>query len=191
MSAAADPLLVVVDMQRIFGPGSPWETPGFDDLKHPIGRLVDAFGDRACFTRFLVPNRPEGSWIEYYREWEFATRPEAAPLLELTEPWTNTALPHVDKPTFCKMGPELRDLAGESRTLVVCGVATDCCVIATVLDAVDEGMFVRVVADACAGIDAAAHQRALDIMAGFAPQAKVTTVAEELALRARTSASST
>jgi nicotinamidase-related amidase len=179
-----DALLVVVDMQHVFGPGTPWETPGFDDLVEPIGRLVDSFGDRVCFTRFMVPERPEGSWVEYYRDWEFVTRPEAAPLLDLAEPFaSNVRAARVDKPTFCKMGPELRALAGESRTMVVCGVATDCCVIATVIDAADSGMFVRVVRDACAGATGEAHERAVAIMAGFPPQVSITTVEEELAAR--------
>jgi nicotinamidase-related amidase len=67
---------------------------------------------------------------------------------------------------------------------VLCGVATDCCVIATALAASDAGTFVRVVGDACAGSSDAAHERALAIMAGFAPQVTVTSVEEELALRA-------
>jgi nicotinamidase-related amidase len=185
-----DPLLVVVDMQHVFGPGSPWETPGFDALIPQIERLVEAFGDRVCLTRFLVPERPEGSWVEYYREWEFVTKPDALPLLELVEPFSsNSRAAHVDKPTFCKMGPELRALAGESRTMVVCGVATDCCVIATVLDAVDDGMYVRVVRDACAGVTGEAHERAIEVMAGFPPQVSITTVEEELAARPATAAS--
>ncbi|HEY1332561.1 MAG TPA: cysteine hydrolase [Actinomycetota bacterium] len=180
------PLLVVIDMQRLFGPGTPWATPGFDSLFQPIGRLVDGFGDRICFTRFVVPAHLEGSWVDYYREWEFATRPEAVALHELAAPLAERARGHlvVDKPSFCKMGPELRAAAGASETLVVCGVATDCCVIATVIDAADSGMHVRVVADACAGATAEAHERAVAIMAGFAPQVRITNVDDELALAA-------
>ncbi len=34
--------------------------------------------------------------------------------------------------------------------MVLCGVSTDCCVLMTALAAVDDGVAVRVVADACA-----------------------------------------
>ncbi|MGQ0670971.1 MAG: cysteine hydrolase family protein [Actinomycetota bacterium] len=183
-AAPVGPLLVVIDMQRIFGDeDSPWATPGFDGLIEPIERLVRAFGDRVVFTRFRMPAEPEGSWAGYYRLWEFARRPDAERLLELAAPWTGAAARTVEKPTFSKWGPELRELAGESKTLVVCGVATDCCVIATVLGAVDDGMYVRVVKDACAGIDGLAHERAIGLMAGFPPHVTITTVEEELAAR--------
>jgi nicotinamidase-related amidase len=182
-SSSGDALLIVVDMQRVFGdPESPWATPGFDGLIEPIDRLVRAYSDRVVFTRFVAPSEPEGAWADYYDMWEFVRRPEAVPLLDLVEPWTNAA-PTLDTTTFSKFGPELVTLAGQSRALIVCGVTTDCCVLSTVLDAVDAGMHVRVVKDACAGVDGAAHERAIAIMAGFRPHVEVTTVARELETR--------
>jgi nicotinamidase-related amidase len=86
----------------------------------------------------------------------------------------------VEKPTFSKWGPELQALAGGSRTLVLCGVSTDCCLLATALAAVDDGMYVHVVSDAAKGATAEAHERVLALVASFAPQARVTTVAKEL-----------
>jgi len=172
---------VVIDMQRVFGePSSPWYTPGFGTVVEPVRRLVAAFGDRVAFTRFLVPEVPEGSWTGYYELWPFAREPGAAPLLDLVAPFAGGPCPLVEKPTFSKWGPELRALSGESRTLVLCGVATDCCVTATAVAAADAGMYVRVVADACRGADDAAHERALAVMAGFPPQIEVTTVEREL-----------
>lgn len=172
-------------MQRVFRePESPWATPGFNELIQPIDRLVRSFGERVAFTRFLIPAGPEGAWADYYRLWDFVLDPSAAPLLELTSPWTNTHHVMVEKPAFSKWGSELRELAGPSKTLVVCGVATDCCVVATALDAADDGMYVRVVSDACAGIDGQAHARAIALMAGFPPHIAITTVEQELAARA-------
>jgi len=175
------PLLVVVDMQRIFRDAdSPWSTPGFDELAAPITRLADAFGDRAVFTRFLVPERFEGSWVPYYEIWSEVTKPEHRDWMDLAEPYASMRPRTVDKTTFSKWGPELETMAGSPRTLVLCGVATDCCVISTAIPAADAGMFVRIVADACRGVDGQAHERALGLARGFAPQIEVTTVEEEL-----------
>ena len=178
-------LLVVIDMQRVFrDPESPWATPRFDEIVEPIDALVKAFGDRVVFTRYRVPEHPEGSWVPYFELWSEVARPERRGWLELVEPWASRQVPTLDKERFSKWGPELRTLAGEPRTLVLCGVATDCCVIDTALPAADEGMFVRIAGDACRGATAEAHERALALANGFAPQIVVTTVAEELRLAA-------
>ena len=175
------PLLVVVDMQHVFGdPGSPWTTPGFDEVIEPIESLVAASGDRFIFTRFVLPDRIEGSWKPYYETWADVTRPERSGWFELVEPWGSRGPATLDEPRFSKWGPELEALAGSERTLVLCGVATDCCVVATAIAAADAGMFVRVVADACRGIDEAAHARAIELMAGFVPHIEITSVDEEL-----------
>jgi nicotinamidase-related amidase len=176
------PLLVVVDMQRVFvEPESPWHVPGFAQLVAPIQRLVQGFGDRAVFTRFVVPDVPEGSWREYYDTWSFIREPEAAPLLDLAAPWSGRKVPVVSKTTFSAFGSELRVLAGAANTLVLCGVSTECCVLATALAAADAGLSVRIVADACASVDAETHECALRVASvGFSPLITLTTVETEL-----------
>jgi nicotinamidase-related amidase len=175
------PLLAVIDMQRFFAPGQPWATPGFDELIEPIGRLVNGFGDRVVFTRFVVPARPRGSWVAYYRQWPQVTGPGTEQLADLVPPWAGRAADAIAKPAFSKWGPELAARLDAEGELVLCGVSTDCCVLATALGAVDAGMSVRIVADACAGLNAAAHERALALIAGFAPQAVISSVEAELA----------
>lgn len=177
----SSPLLVVVDMQHLFRDAeSPWATPGFDEIVEPIDRLVGAFGDAVVFTRYRVPEHPEGSWITYFELWSEVTKPERRRWMDLVEPWASRRPRTLEKESFSKWGPELRDMAGQSKTLVLCGVATDCCVIATALPAADAGMFVRIVADACRGATAEAHERALALGEGFAPQITLATVDEEL-----------
>jgi nicotinamidase-related amidase len=177
-------LLVVIDMQRLFGdPVSPWYTPGYPDIVDHVESLVRSFADRVVFTRFVIPTDPHGSWVPYYQQWEQVTRPDAVAWMDLTEPWATRRPPTLDRTTFGKWGPELREMSKDFRTLVLCGVSTDCCVIATALPAADDGMFVRVVSDACAGLDQPAHERALAICAGFAPQITISTTEVELARR--------
>lgn len=177
-------LLVVVDMQEVFRePSSGWFAPGVDGLVGPVERLEAGFGERVCFTRFVVPAEPHGSWADYYRRWPFVTGPDAAPLLELMDPWRGRRPSTLDLPTFSKWGAELAAARGSSGALVLCGTATDNCVLATALGAVDAGVPVRVVADACAGPSLEAHARALALLAALAPQVVLTSVAEELAGR--------
>ena len=71
-------------------------------------------------------------------------------------------------------------MVGEQPSLVVAGVATDCCVISTVLAAADAGASVTVVTDACAGSTDDNHHKALDVMSLYAPLVTLATTDEVL-----------
>ncbi len=165
--------LVVIDLQQVFAdPSSPWFTPRFAELLDPVERLVAAYRPAVTFTRFIAPAQPAGAWREYYRQWPFARQPPDAPLYALVPPFTDR--PALALPTFGKWGAELAARAGTE--LVVAGVSTDCCVLSTVLAAADAGVRVRVATDACAGSSDDNHERALAIMALYAPLVELTTV---------------
>lgn len=176
----ADRVLVVIDMQRIFSdPGSPWATPGFGQIVPNIERLAKAYDPNVVFTRFVMPATPEGAWQDYCEAWPFALRLAAepcAPSYQLAEPFAGR--PTVDLPSFGKWGPALATAAKPGGTLILTGVSTDCCVLSTALAAVDAGMHVQVVSDACAGADEKSHQRALDVMALYGPQLTVVKTAD-------------
>lgn len=175
---AHDPWLVVIDMQRIFGdPASQWATPGYAAIEPVVARLVREFGDRVIFTRFVAPEHPAGGWVPYYEQWPFALVPEDDPLYEITPGLATDAHPVVTETTFGKWGPALESAMAGSADMVLVGVSTDCCVLSTALAAADAGVRVRVVADACAGLSSADHQRALDAMALYAPLIEITTAA--------------
>jgi nicotinamidase-related amidase len=177
----AEGWLVVVDLQHVFGDeDSPWGAPRFEEIRPRIRALVRAFGDRVVWTRFVAPDRPAGAWRGYYEQFPFALQPPDAPLYRLVDDAGNA--PVVDATTFGKWGPELAAVVGEGPLTVV-GVATDCCVISTVLPAADAGIAVRVVGDACAGSGDDDHERALRVMSLYAPLVRVVPTAEVLAGR--------
>ncbi|MGY1811396.1 cysteine hydrolase family protein [Blastococcus sp. SYSU D00820] len=170
--------LVVVDLQEVFrDTGSPWTAPRFDEIRPRVRELVEAFGPRVVFTRFVAPEKPTGAWVDYYEKYDFALQPPDAPLWQLVE--DPGGAPVVDAPTFGKWVPEVVDLVGEGP-LTVAGVATDCCVLSTVVPAADAGMRVRVVSDACAGADDEAHEDTLRILGCYAPLVEVVSTAEVL-----------
>ncbi len=172
--------LMVIDLQPAFAhPDSPWFTPTLDGVTAQIARLVPRFGERLLFTRFVPPGEPWGSWRPYYDKASWALKPDAAAMWELDSQWADR--PSFGKHTFSKWGSEARQFIGVDDVAVLCGVSTDCCVLMTALAAVDDGAYVRVVADACASKSTEAHERALALLGGRAPQLRITTVAEELA----------
>jgi nicotinamidase-related amidase len=173
--------LVVVDLQHVFGdPDSPWLAPRFAEVRPRIAQLSDAFGDRVVYTRFVAPAEPDGAWRAYYEQFPFALQPPDAPLYALVDDPGDR--PVVSATTFGKWGPDLAAVVGDGP-LTVTGVATDCCVISTVLPAADAGVPARVVTDACAGSTDDDHDRALRVMSLYAPLVELTTTAEVLAER--------
>lgn len=174
--------LVVIDMQRIFrDTGSQWCTPGYDEASAGIARLLDAFRGDVIWTRFVRDPAESGSWADYYERWDRCREPEGSPVWDLT--MNRRAEDAVlSLPTFSKWGPELAELT-TGRDLVVCGVATDCCVLSTVLGAVDAGKRVTVVADASAGATDRAHDQAIELMELLSPMVTVSDAERVLAAR--------
>jgi nicotinamidase-related amidase len=172
--------LTVIDMQRVFAePGSLWLAPRFAEIVNPIQRLVAAFRPQVIFTRFLAPEVPEGAWRDYYARWPFALQPPGARIYELVDEFADEPGPTLDATTFGKWGPELSARTG-GGPLVLAGVSTDCCVLSTALAAADAGTPVRVVADACAGVDDETHAATLRILQLQSPLIEVVSLADVL-----------
>ena len=168
-------------MQPAFGhPDSPWFTPSIDTVAERIETLVPLFGRRVIFTRFVPPAQPTGSWVQYYERWPFARDPASDWLWQLLPRWADRA--SVASHRFSKWR-EVSALLPPTPTLVLCGVSTDCCVLATALAAVDDGAHVRLVADACAAKTPEIHQSAVENLATRAPALAVVSAAEERAFQ--------
>jgi nicotinamidase-related amidase len=175
--------LVVVDMQRVFADASSaWATPGYAAASAGVRRLLPAFAGRTVLTRFVAPERPEGAWVPYYRDWPDQLRPEGDPLWDLMPEFADLDAAVVSATTFGKWGPDLAAATGGSDRLVVTGVSTDCCVLSTALAAADAGRFVVVPEDACAGLSETDHRRALDAMALYGPLITISSVDDVLSM---------
>ena len=172
---------VGIDLQRVFGdPTSPWRAPRYAAAASSARRLAEAYAGRTVLTRFVAPTDPQGAWGPYYGEFPWALVGDADPLYALTDEVSVLPATVVTAPTFGKWDV-LRPVVGEHPHLVVAGVATDCCVISTVLAAADAGASVTVVTDACAGSTDDNHAKALDLMALYGPLVHLATTDEVLA----------
>ncbi|MBB4071812.1 cysteine hydrolase family protein [Canibacter oris] len=180
--------LVIVDPQNIFAAtDSPWGSPFFADAWGRIAELAPLFPGRIVITRWLPTAPRNTSWGTYFQTWEFADRPATDPLFDLTPEAAAlaaaTGAQLLDTPKFGKWGETLKrlvtaNLAAGTPELVVTGVATDCCVISTVLPALDDGCYVTVVRDAVAGSTAANNAAALQVLELYEPMARLVSSAE-------------
>jgi nicotinamidase-related amidase len=172
--------LVVIDMQNVFAdPSSDWATPRFAEIVPRVKDLVAAFGQAVTFTRFVAPAEPTGAWRDYYARWPFALVPPDSPMYDVVGEFGETG-PAVDATTFSKWGPDLAGRLG-GAPMVLAGVSTDCCVLSTAVAAADAGVRVRVVSDACAGVDDESHAAALHVLGLYGPLVEVVDTASVLA----------
>jgi nicotinamidase-related amidase len=170
-----DEWLLVIDMQCVFAdPPSPWVAPGFYAALPQVERLVEAYRGRVVLTRYVAPMPPTGAWIPYFEAFPSVLLPAHDPIWDL-KLGAGEGVFVETRTTFSKWDEAMVQRVGPVSRLAVCGVATECCVLGTVLGAVDAGRFVRVITDACAGGVPAGHDQTLAILAGFAPMVSFAT----------------
>jgi nicotinamidase-related amidase len=184
-------LHVVVDMQRVFAEATDWRVPAIADVMPPILAMVRAHPRQTVFTRFMTPATVEsatGDWQRFYARWRSVVRDRMdAAMFNLIEPLPSLVPPAevCDKTAYSAFSSPDFIAALERRsaeTLVLSGVETDVCVLATALDAVDRGLHVVLASDAVTTWSPAAQRAALEaIYPRFDQQIDIATTAAILA----------
>ncbi len=170
--------LVVVDLQYVFADAaSPWGSPMHAGALPHVLELMASYGGRTVLTRYVAPARPTGAWVPYFADWPWALVPPDDPLYALVPEVAEVVGERatVDLTTFGKWGPDLTraltqaGVAEPVGSVEVVGLATDCCVLSTVLAMADAGVAVTVTAAGCGGSTLENHERALALMELYAP----------------------
>lgn len=184
-------LHIVVDMQRVFAEATEWRIPAIAEVVEPILALARAHPRETIFTRFMTPPTVDsavGDWQRFYARWRSVLRDRMdAAMFDLMEPFAKLVPPGevCDKTTFSAFANPAfaASLARrEAQTLVLSGVETDVCVLATAIDAVDRGLHVVLAMDALTSLSADGHCAALEhIYPRFDQQIEIATVAEIMA----------
>lgn len=168
-----DALHVVIDLQRLFVEDSEWKVSGIPAILPAVGRLLDHAPNTAAYARFIPPPSAElahGIWRDYYRHWNSVTTDQLAPgLLEVLPALAHRAptSPILDKSGYSVFSsPAFRPLiaARGITTLILSGVETDVCVLATVMEAVDLGLRVIIAQDGVVSGSPEGHAAAMTIL---------------------------
>jgi len=168
-------------MQHCFrDTSSQWSVPRYDEIVPVIELLREALPVSAIFTKFVADPEEQGAWADYHDRWDKMRLPAEDRGWELTlDPGTGDR--SISKGTFSKWGSELAELIPLGAEMVLTGVATDCCILATALGAVDAGRYVTVVADACAAVSDEAQAQTLALLELLSPMCTVLDSKELLA----------
>ena len=169
----ADAWHVCIDMQRLFLEPGEWHCPAGLTLLPRIAALCAHAPGRSAFTRFITardPESAEGRWRHYYRRWRSVTRAEIGEAaMELHDELRPLSRPErvFDKLGHDAFGSEaFAAFVAEAApsALVLSGIETEVCVLATAMTAVDLGLRVVIATDAVASSDPAAHEACLALI---------------------------
>jgi nicotinamidase-related amidase len=178
--AHGDRLLLVIDLQVVVAPGGAWELPAIETVVDAATRLVDQHGGPAIASRHVPVPDDHGTLGPFARQDDPSEL--TADAAELVPGLAH--LPSADKRSYSAFRcPEVREAVRQVDSVLVCGVETDCCVLATVYDLLDEGVRTLVVPEATTGPDPVSHDGALRTMSRLGELVQVRRLADVLAGR--------
>ena len=168
---AAEDLLLIVDFQNVYLPGSYWSCPGMPDaMRNTLAVLSAPNAPDYLMTAFIAPEEPEGRWALYNEEYSGINGDAfLSEFAEEIRPYATDG--HmVFKSVYSSMECEEVQAAMEGKKAVVLtGVVAECCVLATLMDAIDMGYEVVYLYDGIAGTSEKDEQMILRLAGYFAP----------------------
>lgn len=157
-------LLLVIDVQN----GS--VNPHSKHIVEPLCTFVEkwlAQGNQAIFTRFI--NDPDSQWEKLMHWSRVRIEPEISLVPRLAEMAisTNKQVTIVDKHSYSSLTPEVKSIITRSASsrILLCGIATDACVLKTAVDLFEARRTPLVLVDLCASeAGAIAHRAGLIVI---------------------------
>lgn len=164
-------ILLVIDMQNVYLPGQEWACPTMLEAAAVIQKLMGNCGfESILFTKYTASEAPVGAWKQYNEVnkkinqdiWLNEIIDELKPYLEKGKV--------VEKSVYSSMKiPEIVEAAKNADHVVLTGVVAECCVLATMLEAIDLGCSVIYLADGISGQSKEKEEQIEMLAESFAP----------------------
>ena len=151
---ASEDLLLLVDFQNVYLPGYDWACPSMPEAMKNTIRLLDAAQvPDYVMTKYIAPTEPIGRWAQYNETYKDINADEfLCAFPEELAPYASRAAAVLEKSTYSSMDPVAALAAAEGKKAVVlAGVTAECCILATMMDAIDRGYEVVYLCDCIAG----------------------------------------
>ena len=167
-------LILIIDMQNVYAEGGQWCCPKTESAAAKLRQLLDAAavkeGADVIFTRFLAPDKPVGTWKAYNEENAAVNADAHANAMLAGFEKDLKRYPLYTKSTYSSLSiPAVREAALQAERVIVAGVVAECCVLATVMALIDEGVPVIYLTDAVAGISPETEAATELVLSGLEP----------------------
>ena len=182
-NAAGNDLLLIIDMQNVYTKGQEWACCGTDNAaKSTLKLLSSCHCPDVIFTQYLACENPKGVWKEYNRiNASINSDPWLNAIIPALLPWTKK-YPIYSKSVYSSLAiPQVKEAAAQARRVLISGVVAECCVLSTVLAAIDEGCQVIYLKDAVSGLTPRSERETENLISYFSPlHTKIVTTDEYL-----------
>lgn len=161
-SADAEPhdsredILILVDFQNVYLPGEPWGCPTMEKtIENTLTIIHSPDSPEYVLTQYIAPENPTGCWKRYNEEYAQINADEY--LCDFTDSIKQIINDEnvITKNTYSslKCAELISRLEGKKRVILT-GVVAECCVLATMMDAIDMGYEVVYLYDCISGFSA-------------------------------------
>ena len=166
-------LLLVIDMQNAYTEYGSWPCPHMEQAAENIISLIESgkFG-QIIFTRFDAPSNPVGTWKAYNMINQAVNEDFFLnDIIPELKPYTDS-YPLYSKSTYSSLTvPEIQKAVeaciARGGSVVLTGVVSECCVLATAFQAIDMGCPVIYITDACAGSSDELEESVVNVLSGL------------------------
>lgn len=169
----SNPLLLIIDMQNVYKEGQPWECKNYDNaLSNILDLLNDGrfSQDNTILTRYIASAHPTGVWKNYNKENAEINANQWYNDLDQKLQLRCKDYKCYDKSTYSSYSvKEIQEAANNASSVVITGVAAECCVLATVSSLIDDGKYVYYITDAIAGLDNEKEKATIKVLEGLTP----------------------
>lgn len=178
--------LLVIDMQNVYLEGQPWECHNMTQTSHNIQKLIEAdVCDHIIFTRYIASTDPKGTWKNYNVTYaDINENPWMNEIIDDLKPYT-IEHPVYDKSTYSSyQSKEVATLCHKADHVLITGVVAECCILSTILNAIDSGDSIIYLYDGVSGLSSESEAMTKKIIDDFSPiHAQIMSIDEYIQMR--------
>ena len=183
--------ILVIDMQKVYQPGNPWACAHVNEAAQQIETLLDHVlelrdAPSVLLTRYIAPadEDAQGVWADYNRENRAINEnPVMNEFIPAIARYVEE-FPYIDKCTYSCFSNEYVHVAADRSMVhggrvILTGVVAECCVLSTMMEAIDQGHSVIFLYDCISGQSQENEQAIRKLAESFAPLHTLVMSSEE------------